>query len=115
MPSEWRSNPRRHRRASASDPLSVTRKGETFQLGSGSVTVAEVLEGKQLADLNGGHYVLAPLPLAQSVTGRLGQLDSILITTTPDADLNHVREQVTASRERPGHRRRTEPAGRPGR
>lgn len=70
-------------------------KGETFQLGSGSVTVSEVLEGKQLADLNGGHYVLAPLPLAQKVTGRLGQLDSILITTAPGADLNTVREQVT--------------------
>ncbi len=72
-------------------------KGETFQLGSGSVTVAEVLEGKQLADLNGGHYVLAPLPLAQTVTGRQGQLDSILITTTPGADLNTVRDQVTAA------------------
>ncbi|MEV0673372.1 FtsX-like permease family protein [Mycobacterium sp. NPDC050441] len=72
-------------------------KGETFQLGSGSVTVSEVLEGKQLADLNGGHYVLAPLPLAQNVTGRQGQLDSILITTTPGADLNTVREQVTAA------------------
>ncbi|MUL85235.1 MULTISPECIES: FtsX-like permease family protein [unclassified Mycolicibacterium] len=72
-------------------------KGETFQLGSGSVTVTEVLEGKQLADLNGGHYVLAPLPLAQNVTGRQGQLDSILITTTPDADLNQVREQVTSA------------------
>ncbi|MGW4097325.1 ABC transporter permease [Mycobacterium sp. NPDC004974] len=72
-------------------------KGETFQLGSGSVTVAEVLEGKQLADLNGGHYVLAPLPLAQNVTGRQGQLDSILITTTPGADLNTVRDQVTAA------------------
>ncbi|WP_235625549.1 FtsX-like permease family protein [Mycolicibacterium neworleansense] len=70
-------------------------KGETFQLGSGSVTVSEVLVGKQLADLNGGHYVLAPLPLAQNVTGRQGQLDSILITTTPDADLSSVREQVT--------------------
>ncbi|WP_234937821.1 FtsX-like permease family protein [Mycolicibacterium lutetiense] len=72
-------------------------KGETFQLGSGSVTVSEVLEGKQLADLNGGHYVLAPLPLAQNVTGRQGQLDSILITTTPDADLATVRDQVTAA------------------
>ncbi|WP_280835562.1 ABC transporter permease [Mycolicibacterium frederiksbergense] len=72
-------------------------KGETFQLGSGSVTVAEVLQGKQLADLNGGHYVLAPLPLAQQVTGRQGQLDSILITTAPDADLGTVREKVTAA------------------
>lgn len=72
-------------------------KGEAFQLGSGSVTVAEVLDGEQLAALNGGHYVLAPLPLAQNVTGRQGQLDSILITTTPDADLTEVRGKVTAA------------------
>lgn len=72
-------------------------KGETFQLGSGSVTVADVLGGEHLAELNGGHYVLAPLPVAQSVTGRLGQLDSILITTAPDADLAAVRDQVTAA------------------
>src|SRR5262249_17359943 len=38
-------------------------KGETFGLGSGSVTVSEVLEGKRVAGLNGGHYVLAPLAL----------------------------------------------------
>ncbi|MBU9766476.1 FtsX-like permease family protein [Mycobacterium sp. TNTM28] len=72
-------------------------QGETFQLGSGSVTVAEVLTGRQLAELNGGHYVLAPLPLAQQVTGRQGQLDSILITTAPDADLYAVRDQVSAA------------------
>ncbi len=70
-------------------------KGETFQLGSGTVTVTEVLTGKQLADLNGGHYVLAPLALAQNVTGRRGQLDSILITTKPRADLATVRAAVT--------------------
>src|SRR4029077_2373387 len=45
-------------------------KGETFQLGSGSVNVTEVLGGKQVAALNGGHYVLAPLALAQNITGR---------------------------------------------
>ena len=72
-------------------------KGDRFQLGSGVVTVAAVLEGKQLADLNGGHYVLAPLPLAQNVTGRQGQLDSILITTKPGADLATVRASVTAA------------------
>ena len=58
-------------------------KGEMFQLGSASVTVSEVLPGKQVAALNGGHYVLAPLALAQNITGRQGQLDSILITTNP--------------------------------
>jgi putative ABC transport system permease protein len=72
-------------------------KGDSFQLGSGSVTVTEVLEGKQVADLNGGHYVLAPLTLAQNLTGRQGQLDSILITIKPGADLGQVRAAVTAA------------------
>lgn len=72
-------------------------KGERFQLGSGLVTVAAVLEAKQLADLNGGHYVLAPLALTQNVTGRQGQLDSILITTKPGADLATVRAAVSAA------------------
>jgi putative ABC transport system permease protein len=72
-------------------------KGETFQLGSESVTATEVLAGKRLADLNGGHYVLAPLALAQHVAGRQGQIDSILITTKPGADLAQVRAGVTAA------------------
>ena len=72
-------------------------KDETFQLGSGSVTVTEVLKGKQVAALNGGHYVLAPLALAQSITGRQGQLDSILITIKPGADLAQVRAAVSAA------------------
>ncbi len=72
-------------------------KGDTFQLGSASVTVIEVLQGKKLADLNGGHYVLAPLALAQNITGRQGQLDSILITLKPGADPAQVRTAVTAA------------------
>ena len=70
-------------------------KGDKFQLGSGDVTVTDVLAGGQLTDLNDGHYVLAPLALAQKVTGRQGQLDSILITTKPDADLATVRASIT--------------------
>jgi putative ABC transport system permease protein len=70
-------------------------KGEKFQLGSGDVTVTDVLAGGQLTDLNDGHYVLAPLALAQNVTGRQGQLDSILITTKPDADVAAVRASIT--------------------
>ena len=73
------------------------RKGDRFQLGSGEVTVTDVLEGKQQAALNGGHYVLGPLTLAQNVTGRQGQLDSILITTKPGADLATVRASVTSA------------------
>ena len=72
-------------------------KGEKFALGSGTVTVTDVLEGKQQADLNGGHYVLAPLALAQNITGRGGQLDSILITTEADADPAAVRAAVTSA------------------
>lgn len=72
-------------------------KGETFQLGSVTVSVTELLSGKHLADLNGGHYVLAPLALAQNASGRQGQLDSILLTTKPGADLGAVRAAVTAA------------------
>lgn len=70
-------------------------KGQTFQLGSASVTVTDVLAGKQYSDLNGGHYVLAPLALAQNAIGRAGQLDSILIATKPGADLGAVRAAVS--------------------
>jgi putative ABC transport system permease protein len=69
-------------------------KGDKFQLGSGEVTVTDVLEGEQLSDLNSGQYVLAPLALAQNVTGRTGQLDSILITTRPGVDVAVVRDAV---------------------
>ncbi|OBJ13594.1 ABC transporter permease [Mycobacterium sp. 1245499.0] len=72
-------------------------KGQAFQLGSASVTVTDVLAGKQYANLNGGHYVLAPLALAQHAAGRTGQLDSILITTKPGADLGAVRAAVTGA------------------
>jgi putative ABC transport system permease protein len=73
------------------------KKGETFQLGSETARVTEVLGGKRLADLNGGHYVLAPLAMAQNAAGRRGQLDSILITIKPGADLTHIRAEVTAA------------------
>jgi putative ABC transport system permease protein len=72
-------------------------KGQKFQLGSGWVTVTDVLSGKHVADLNGGHYVLAPLVLAQNLTGRQGQLDSLLITTKPGADLAKVSASVIAA------------------
>ncbi|MEB3067998.1 FtsX-like permease family protein [[Mycobacterium] vasticus] len=72
-------------------------KGDGFRLGSTWVTVTQVLTGKHLADLNGGNYVLAPLALAQQITGRQGQLDSILITTKPGTDPAAVRAAVTSA------------------
>lgn len=71
--------------------------GQRFQLGSDWVTVAQVLEGPRLAELNGGHYVLAPLALVQRLTGRQGRLDSILVTTKRGADLAAVRAGVAAA------------------
>jgi putative ABC transport system permease protein len=73
------------------------RKGDGFRLGSTWVTVSQVLTGSQLAELNGGSYVLAPLTLAQNITGRKGQLDSILVTTKPGADPAGVRAAVTTA------------------
>lgn len=70
-------------------------KDDRIRLGSGEVTVAGVLHGKQVADLNGGHYILASLPLAQNITGRQGQLDSVLVTTKPGANLASVRAAIT--------------------
>lgn len=72
-------------------------RGDGFRLGTTWVTVTQVLSGRHLADLNGGNYVLAPLALAQNITGRTGQLDSILITTQPGADPAAVRTAVTAA------------------
>jgi putative ABC transport system permease protein len=57
----------------------------------------EVLGGKRLADLNGGHYVPAPLALAQNIAGRQGQLDSILITLKPGANPAQVRKDVVSA------------------
>lgn len=73
------------------------RAGERLQLGSEVVRVASVLTGKSLAQLNGGQYVLAALPLAQNITGRPGRLDSILLTLKPGADPGAVRAAVTAA------------------
>jgi len=45
-------------------------KGEQFDLGSTRATAVEVLKGPAAHRLNDGHFVVAPLALAQQVTGR---------------------------------------------
>ncbi|MCV6986916.1 hypothetical protein H7H78_16280 [Mycobacterium shinjukuense] len=78
-PDSWMHCSRRHT-GCGSGRASLLPKGERFRLGSGSVAVLDVLADRQLAELNGGHFVLAPLALAQNVSRRPGRLDSILIT-----------------------------------
>ncbi|MFD4183665.1 ABC transporter permease [Rhodococcus sp. NPDC058514] len=69
-------------------------RGESLNLGSESVTVAAVLEGDDVDRINGGHFVMAPLPLAQRIAGREGQIDSILVVAAPDVDVSQVRADV---------------------
>ncbi|UGT63803.1 ABC transporter permease [Nocardia asteroides] len=72
-------------------------EGDTFPLGLGEVTVAGVLDDDTSAKLNGGHLVVAPLPLAQLVTDRPGRLDSIQVVLAPGADPAAVRTALTAA------------------
>lgn len=68
--------------------------GESLNLGSATVTVAAVLDGAEVDRINGGRFVMAPLPLAQRIAGREGQVDSILTITAPNADVGQVRSGI---------------------
>nr|WP_232542379.1 FtsX-like permease family protein [Nocardia bovistercoris] len=72
-------------------------EGDTFPLGSGTVTVAAVLDAKTSDQLNSGHIVAAPLPLAQKLTDRAGRIDSVQIIPAPGADVETLRKDLTAA------------------
>ncbi|MTE13930.1 ABC transporter permease [Nocardia aurantiaca] len=72
-------------------------KGQQVQLGPMRVTVAAVLSGRRLSQLNGGHYLVAPLPVAQRITNRAGQLDSVLIVAQPNTDRARLNSAVAAA------------------
>lgn len=72
-------------------------EGETVQIGQHQVTVAAVLDDEQSARLNGGHFLVAPLPLAQRITDRGEQLDSVLIVAAPDTDAAQLKSAVIAA------------------
>jgi putative ABC transport system permease protein len=71
--------------------------GESFPLGTGKVTVAAVITGADADRVNGGNFIVGPLPLVQRLTDRAGMIDSILIVAAPGADLAQVRSGVTAA------------------
>ncbi|MFI6958855.1 FtsX-like permease family protein [Nocardia sp. NPDC050408] len=70
-------------------------EGEQFPFGSGTVTVAAVLDKKASQQLNGGHIIAAPLGLAQKLTDRVGRLDSIQIIAANGTDVDQLRETLT--------------------
>jgi putative ABC transport system permease protein len=70
-------------------------RGDHFEVGSTRVTAVEVANGPAAQRLNAGHFVIAPLALAQQISGREGRLDSMLLFTRPDVDVDQVRAAVT--------------------
>ncbi|BBZ29534.1 hypothetical protein MMAD_38290 [Mycolicibacterium madagascariense] len=76
--------------------LGVT-KGRQLQIAGTTVTAAAVVDGPAARRLNDAHFVIAPLALAQRISGRDHRLDSILVFTDPRADVGRVREAVTAA------------------
>jgi putative ABC transport system permease protein len=73
-------------------------KGAQFEVsGSTTVTAMAVVDGRAARRLNDAHFVIAPLALAQRISGREHRLDSILLFTKPDADVAKVRTAVTAA------------------
>jgi putative ABC transport system permease protein len=69
--------------------------GATIPLGNGEVTVAAVITGADADRINGGNFIVGPLPLIQRLMDRVGMIDSVLVVTAPGADLAHVRTGVT--------------------
>jgi putative ABC transport system permease protein len=70
-------------------------KGEQFEVASTKVTAVVVVDGPAARRLNDAHFVIAPLALAQRISGREHRLDSILIFTKPHADVDVVRPALT--------------------
>jgi putative ABC transport system permease protein len=70
------------------------KEGDSFTLGNGTVTVAAVLTGADADPINGGNFIVGPLPLIQRLTDRIGMIDSVLVITAPDTDLGQVRQDL---------------------
>jgi putative ABC transport system permease protein len=70
------------------------KEGDSFPLGNGQVTVAAVIAGADADRVNGGNFIVGPLPLIQRLTDRVGMIDSILVITAPETDLGQVRQDL---------------------
>lgn len=61
------------------------------------VPIAGVLSGASASSLNSGRIAVAPLSVAQELTGRPGQLDSVLVVAAPGTDVAGLRQRLTDS------------------
>lgn len=71
--------------------------GDRISIGNGQATVAAVITGAEAERINGGNFIIGPLPLLQRLTNRVGMIDSILVIAAPNADLAALRADVTAA------------------
>ena len=62
-------------------------KGAQVDVGPTRVTAVAAVDGPAARRLNDAHFVIAPLALAQRISGRQRRLDSVLIFTTPHSDV----------------------------
>jgi putative ABC transport system permease protein len=69
--------------------------GDSIPLGNGTVTVAAVITGADADQINGGNFIVGPLPLIQRLTDRVGIIDSVLVVAAPGADIAQVRTDIT--------------------
>jgi putative ABC transport system permease protein len=69
--------------------------GDTIALGDGNVGIAAVITGADAERINGGNFIVGPLPLIQRLMGRPGMIDSVLVVEQPGADLVEVRAVAT--------------------
>lgn len=68
---------------------------DVIALGTGEVRVAAVITGADAERINGGNFIVGPLPLMQRLMGRVGMIDSVLVVGRPGADPASVRTGVT--------------------
>jgi putative ABC transport system permease protein len=69
--------------------------GDSIALGDGHVRVAAAITGADAERINGGNFILGPLPLMQQLTNRVGMIDSLLVVAAPHSDLASVRAAIT--------------------
>lgn len=78
-------------------PAAGAGEGDRFDLNAVQVLAAVVVRDPASERLNGGHFVVAPLALAQRIAGREHRLDSILVVTAPGSDNAQIRQAVTTA------------------
>lgn len=88
--------------ASRSDGVAVgaamnLEQGQTVPLANGTATVVAVIHGAAAERINGGRFILAPLTLAQRLTGHIGSVDTVFVVGERDTDSSRLRTAIDAA------------------